>query len=434
MKRYMSALILTIFHSFILSAQDLPASLKALKSFAINPADTASLDSFGHSLFSSKGINYLAPVVARLIKPDSLNRQNPFQAALDMAFINEYKMSLRYEQMGYDSMPLEAYRDADIYVDTMKAVSFDNAARYILSRTGREKIVMINEVPYKPQHRVFVASLLDSLYQQGFRYLAIEIIGNGRGEAISKISMLNGWKAAEPISGELIRMAMGLGFKVIPYEDQTPGKYTPTGRAAMEAQKIADIIRKDSSARILVLSGITSASEKILGEQNWPMAYQLKRFTGHDPLTIDQTELTEGSNFEYGRYFYEKLADRIQLKEAMIAFRKDNPVSLLDNDHYDLQVIHPRTGSIRNRPSWIRMNNNRKEFAIRPTLRNMFMVQGYYSNEYSAASLPFLIPADQTVSADIDGYYYLYLKAGKYILVYRDMNYQVLSIKEITVM
>ena len=434
MKRYISPLLLMVFHSFSLSAQDLPVSLKALKSFSINHADTASIDSSGNSLFSSKGINYLAPVIARINRPDSLNRQNLFQAALEMAFINEYKMSLRYEKMGYDSMPREAYREADLYVDTMKTVSFENAARYIISRARRERIVMINEVPYKPQHRVFVASLLDSLYQQGFRYLAMEIIGNGRGEVISKISMLNGWKAAEPISGELIRMAIGLGFKVIPYEDQTPGKYTPTGRAAMEAQKIADIIRKDSSARILVLSGITSSIEKALGDQNWPMAYQLKRFTGHDPLTIDQTELTEGSNFEYGRYFYEKLADRIQLKEAMIAFRKDNPVSLLENDHYDLQVIHPRSGSIRNRPSWIGMNNNRKEFAIRPTERNMFMVQGYYTNEYSEESLPFLIPADQTISADTDGYYYLYLNPGKYTLVYRDMNYQILSIKEITVM
>ena len=61
------------------------------------------------------------------------------------------------------------------------------------------------------------------------------------------------------------------------------------------------------------------------------------------------------------------------------------------------------------------------------------MVQAYYENEYSEKYLGLKIPADQTYITAENGYYHLYLQKGKYKLVYRDINYKVLSASDIDI-
>jgi len=40
------------------------------------------------------------------------------------------------------------------------------------------------------------------------------------------------------------------------------------------------------------------------------------------------------------------------------------------------------------------------------------------------------VPADQTYIPGEDGYYSLFLQKGNYILVYRDIDYQVIATKD----
>ncbi len=43
------------------------------------------------------------------------------------------------------------------------------AAEYIIKRSSKERIIIINEAHHQPLHRVFTESLLEGLYQNGFR-------------------------------------------------------------------------------------------------------------------------------------------------------------------------------------------------------------------------------------------------------------------------
>jgi hypothetical protein len=315
----------------------------------------------------------------------------------------------------------------------MKSVQFSNARKYIIARAAKEQVIMINESRYLPDHRAFTISLLQDLYLAGFRYLATDLLNNRSDRQLTDIDLRTGYFAAEPVAGELLRKAVQIGFSLVAYEDTLADNHSGTGRDAIQAARIASILQKDPTARILVHAGQAHISEDIIAQSYIPMAVAFRRFTGINPFTIDQTELTTGSTFEYGRYFYALFQAKKPMLEPVIAFRKEQPVSLLENDLYDIQVIHPPNNLIRNRPAWLTINGSRKEFAVRPTEKTLFFIQAYYLKESIKKPISILIPADQTYIADRDGYYWLFLNPGKYKLVYRDIAYSILAEKEIDV-
>jgi len=152
-----------------------------------------------------------------------------------------------------------------------------------------------------------------------------------------------------------------------------------------------------------------------------------------DPLTIDQTEMTEGSNSDYGRTLYEGYIKKYHINSTVVPIRKNEPLHFLDEKLFDVYVIHPPTKYSNGRPVWLSMNGIKKEVPVQPVYQTLFMVQAYYDNEYNNKYLGRLIPADQTYVSSDNGFYYIYLTKGKYRLVYRDMEYKILGTKAITV-
>ncbi|ULQ53970.1 hypothetical protein [Flavihumibacter fluvii] len=399
--------------------------------------DTLVQDSLSrlNPLYNSKGLNYLQPI-SRQLKVGAQTKTDKLQGkfagmAQDFAFAGDYAAAAEYGPRDYDSMPAAGYQDARMYIDTLKSIRYNNARNYILTRAAEEQVIMINETRYLPEHRAFTLSLLKDLYLLGYRYLATDLLNNRSDRQLTDIDMRTGYFAAEPVAGELLRKALEMGFNLVAYEDTLADNHSGTGRDAIQAARIASILQKDPSAKILVHAGQAHISEDIIGQSYIPMAVAFRRFTGINPFTIDQTELTTGSTFEYGRYFYDLLRTKISGNEPVIAFRKEQPVSLLENGNYDIQVIHPPTIPIHNRPGWLSINKGRKEVAVQPTEKALFLVQAYYLNETISKPISVLIPADQTYVLDRDGYYWLFLFPGKYKLVLRDMDYNILSEKEI---
>ncbi|MBZ5856169.1 hypothetical protein [Flavihumibacter profundi] len=389
-------------------------------------------------LYDLKGFNYLKPIYRHLAALGSGKMAGRFAEtpgkftimAQDFAFAGDYLTAALYGQKDYDSISAAGYQDARLFLDTMKSVQFRDARGYILSRAAEERVIMINEAHHMAMHRAFILGLLKDFYQSGFRYLAMELLNNRSDRSLGEVDIRTGYFTAEPIAGELVRKALDIGFTLVPYEDTLSDNHSGTGRDAIQAARIAAILQKDPAAKILVLAGHAHISEAKIGKDYIPMAVAFRRFTGINPFTIDLTEMCEGSSFEYGRYFYQLLTSKIRLKEPVIAFRNDTPVSLLENDHYDVQVILPLATPIHNRPGWLSLNGQRKEFAVRPTEKKLFMVQAYYLNEANKKPIGMLVPADQTYISGSDGYYWLYLFPGKYKIVLRDMDYNILSTKE----
>ena len=224
-----------------------------------------------------------------------------------------------------------------------------------------------------------------------------------------------------------------MGYTLIPYEDADASRHTGTQRDSVQAANIYSYVQKDPTAKILVHAGYGHIAEEPFGDGYIPMGLAFKKLSGIDPFTIDQTEMTEGSNFEYGRIFYDNYIKKYPLQNVSVAIQKGKPLSPLENTGIDLTIIHPKTIYKNGRATWYSLNGIRTETAIKPTERNLFMVQAYYENEYSEKRLGLIIPADQTYVAAENGYYYLYLQKGKYKLVHRDINYKPIATKDLEV-
>lgn len=401
--------------------------------------DTVATESIGprNPLYNNKGLNFLQPI-SRQLKDPAFNSGKKLPGrygdiAIDFAFAGDYNAAAEYGPKDFDSMAIAGYLDARSYLDTVSGIQYKNARSYILSRAANEQVIMINETRYLPQHRAFTISLLKDLYNTGFRYFATDLLNNRSDRQLGDLDLRTGYFAAEPVAGELLRKAIEIGYNLVAYEDTLADNHSGTGRDAIQAARIASILQKDPTAKILVHAGQAHIAEDIVGESYIPMAVAFRRFTGINPFTIDQTELTPGSTFEYGRYFYSLLKPKIVGSEPVVAFRKEQPVSLLENAAYDIQMIHPPVKLVHNRPGWLGVNGARKEFAVRPTEKALYFIQAYYLSECASKSLSILIPADQTYIADRDGYYWLFLYPGKYKLVLRDIDYSILAEKEIEV-
>lgn len=428
-----------LLYSAIAGAQISPF-LKLLQDHASKDSTKADSVRSGNPLYGLNGLYYLQPLARQWQNLDPLNqpgRKNEpgenIRIAEALAFAGDYDAAARYASMEYDSMPPEGYQDVRQYLDTLKSVQFEEARSYILSRTKKEKVVMFNELHHLPAHRAFLLSLLSDLKQQGYGYLALEMLNNRSDRSLQELNLRTGYFAAEPMAGELIRKAKSLGFKLIAYEDTLADNHSGTGRDAIQAAHLAGIFHMDTSARVVVLAGGAHISEQPIGKNYIPMAVAFRRFTGINPLTIDQTELSEGSSFEYGRYFHQVLVRKWSLQKPVISMRDGVPVNLLENDHYDIQVIHPVITGSHNRPAWLSVEGSRKAVAIRPTEKKLFLVQAYYADEIQKSPSGLLVPADQTYITGEDGYYWLYLYPGKYKILLRDLDYHELSGKDLEV-
>lgn len=420
-----------------ISTAQISPFLKMLRDHASQ--DSSSTDSVKkvHPLYGLNGLYYLQPLARQWQNLDPVKKTGVqvesghyLQLAEALAFAGDYGATAKYASLEYDSMPALGYQDVRQYLDTMKSIRLEEAGPYILSRTKKEKVVMFNELHHMPAHRAFLLSLLPALKQQGFQYLALEMLNNRSDRSLQEVNLRTGYFAAEPMAGELIRRAKELGFKLVAYEDTLADNHSGTGRDAIQAAHLAGLFQKDPEARVVVLAGGAHISEQPIGKNYIPMAVAFHRFTGINPLTIDQTELSEGSSFEYGRYFHQQLIKKWDLHQPVISFREGLPVSLLENDHFDLQVIHPVIPGSHNRPEWLSVDGARKPVPVRPTEKKLFLVQAYYATEIQKAPASVLIPADQTYTTGADGYYWLYLFPGKYSLILRDLDYHELSRKD----
>ncbi|GAO45634.1 hypothetical protein FPE01S_07_00220 [Flavihumibacter petaseus NBRC 106054] len=387
-------------------------------------------------LYDMRGLNYLGPVYRNVLnfQPGKKNALVNYQVpANEFCLAGDHKTAIQLASDYYDSLPVPAYKEVDRFVDTLKAVTLHSAKDVITERTKHERMVMLNASPAYSQQRAFIYSLLDDLYNQGFRYLALEWLNSRKNRNVTSVDMFNGYFAAEPVAGEIMRKALQLGFRIVAYEDSLSERQDGSGRDAMQAATLANLYKHDSAAKCILIAGGGHISEKKIGNSYTPMAVFFKRFSGIDPLTIDLTEVCEGSAFEYGRYFFTVWSKKNSISQPSIAFRDKAPYSLLENDQYDLQVILPPTVWSHRRPSWLDLNGKRKSVSVRPTEKTLFLVQAYYNNETIQKPLPILIPADQTYVTDEDGYYWLYLLPGKYRLIFRDMDYVVIAEKELDV-
>lgn len=160
------------------------------------------------------------------------------------------------------------------------------ASPKILELAKTNQIIMFNEAHTNPTHRHYVGLLLDSLYALGFRYLALEALGQD--STINKFgfpTINSGFYTNEPTMANLIRYAKQLGYQVVDYDSES------SNREYDQAKIIFDkTFAIEPLAKVVVLAGHSHIDESTQSGKKM-MATNFREISGINFLTVDQTAL-----------------------------------------------------------------------------------------------------------------------------------------------
>lgn len=344
-------------------------------------------------------------------------------AAVNYSFIGDHKNTL----ISWDTaVQSRKYKPTAADSALLKNASLKNARDYIIERSKKEQVIIINEAHHNPMHRRFTSSLLKGLYQNGYRYLGLEAIEdsliNERNYAVKE----SGYYTNEPEFGNMIYEARRLGFIVFGYE--APEGKNGKEREIAQAQNIKQYMQAHPEGKVIIHCGFDHIFE---GEvRNWEkaMAGRLKEYTGIDPFTIDQVKFSERSSPELSHYF----VNATNKKEAFV---------LIDAQHQafrgsttppqtDLVIIHPRTRYKWDRPHW-RALGRKTYWLPKKRLTGLsfpLMVMAMRTDELENG-----VPADIIYLESPEHKKPLYLTPGKYTLLMRNDAHEFRSRADITV-
>jgi len=229
------------------------------------------------------------------------------------------------------------------------------AIGFIIDKAKDYHFTLINEAHFNSQHRSFTNSLLKPLWGQGYRYLALETLSHKdsaiyeRGYPVKS----TGYYTKDSNFGNLVREALEIGYRLIPYE--TENGYGGTLRDRDQAQNIyKKTFKSDKKGKVLVHAGYSHISET--GDSNYePMGYQLKKLITQDLLTIDQVEMIGYNDTAKQHDYYTEAVERFGFEEPTIFLTKEDRVIIdpVNSFSIDIQVFHPETKFRNGRPDWM---------------------------------------------------------------------------------
>jgi hypothetical protein len=232
------------------------------------------------------------------------------------------------------------------------------------------QVIMVNERHHAASDRLLTLQLLPVLWTKGFRYLALETLASGDSGLSHRgypLEQTTGYYTDDPVFGEVMREALRLGYRIVPYESDPSQEDTLDGlnrnqrRDSIQALNLfRNIFRGDPHAKVLVHAGYAHI-QKAFTTHWWPMAAYFRKLSGIDPVTADQTELSERSAPEY-----ESPAFRIAIGSGLLG---TVPIVLVDSagrsyrpddQPVDFEVLSPRTTQDHGRPSWMALSGRRR--------------------------------------------------------------------------
>lgn len=226
------------------------------------------------------------------------------------------------------------------------------------------QLVYLNEAHNIPLTRTLTVQLLSKLRQEGFSYFAVETIYQTDKKLQSRgyPTADSGFYTAEPISAEMVRTAIKLGFKVIGYEALSNA--TGDAREAEQARNIYEhIFQHDPRARVVVEAGYAhiQKSGEFLGGSS--MAEHLYKLSGIDGLSVEQTVLVPHQVKEDNHPYYDAIVEKLQPQVPIVFENKaGKPWALRAG--YDVNVVFPAQQMRRGRPTWLSLGGLRHPYFI----------------------------------------------------------------------
>ncbi|MHB1273226.1 MAG: hypothetical protein ACYCZD_10775 [Rhodanobacter sp.] len=389
---------------------------------------------------------YLTGLLPQLSIPDRA-------IAMQMLASTEDELGLYNEAIR--DFPLKSHVPADIVLPKPGEWESAAAVDVIAKLAADRRIVMINEAHHDAHTRQLTLALLPRLRGLGFNYFAAEalldrdpgLMRRGYPTKASGTIYLH-----EPTYGEIVREAIRLGFRIVPYDvDEGTTQRRETGQADNLYKRV---FAGHPDARLFVHAGYAhiDKAKGRLGTTR-PMAMQLQELTGIEPLSIDQTQFREQIPSEPDAY-----------QELVRDFHPEGSVVLLNRatgkpwsanpDLYDISVILPPaaglgalySGMVRpmafvsdtvrsqsmlahlvntQRPKWLVLHDGRFPIRISTRLCKAVIpcvVDAHYSDEPDDA-----VAVDRYAFMQGDTASKLYLPPGRYRLRAWDIHGKTLS-------
>ena len=225
-----------------------------------------------------------------------------------------------------------------------------------IARLARDRrVVVVNEAHHAAQTRALFLELLPRLRQGGFDWYCAETLDatdTARLEEQGYPVRQSGVYSKEPVFGEVLREAVRLGFRLCAYESAASD--TQQARETGQAENLARLLHEHPDARILVHAGYGHARKDVTVKDARPMAAELKRLTGIEPLTVDQTTLAPISPPERENPAYRPLLSRIgDASRATVFVTADDRPWSLEPHAYDVSVLLPAPAPRHGRVGWL---------------------------------------------------------------------------------
>lgn len=246
-------------------------------------------------LDQNKNIDYLTPLNIIIQNKRLLKDVKDPSTQTYMEFLNT-----AYSYVHFD----DSIIDTQDRIKPSETVEVFDPIPFLTKEIGDKRVVMLNEAHSTPGHRLFAESMLKTLKEKGFKYLAVETLSwsdtliNQRGYPIST----TGYYSREPYFANFLRTAIKEGFTIIPYDQQAHQVKTRdiNERETNQANNLISAINENPTDKIFVYAGYAHIQKKSeIQDIKW-MAERFKDSTGIDPFTIDQTKFTSSKEEKLG--------------------------------------------------------------------------------------------------------------------------------------
>ncbi len=257
------------------------------------------------------------------------------------------------------------------------------------------RLVYLNEAHNIPLTRTLSVQLLSRLRREGFDYFAVETVyqTDTRLQSRGYPTDASGFYTEEPISAEMVRTALKLGFKVIGYEALSDA--TGDAREAEQARNLyRETFAKDPQARVVVEAGYAhiQKSGTFLGGSS--MARHLYGISRIDGLSVEQTMLIPHPARDDDHPYYAPIIEKLQPTVPIVFVDAEGKPWTLRTG-YDVSVVFPPQQLSRGRPTWLTLGGLRRPYFVdseRCKHHYPCLIEARYAGEGNDA-----IPADRMV-------------------------------------
>jgi hypothetical protein len=320
-----------------------------------------------------------------------------------------------------------------------------DALKAILKESKGRQIVILNEEHNSTQCRAFNLEVARALRKEGFKTMGIETLSPQLPDSVKAGYPLRsiGYYTKDAFFNDFVRQSMSIGFKLVEYETRNGGGTGDmfdriNNRETEQATHLIDqVLKEDPKARLVLFVGYSHATEnwqKIDGDKElgW-LAARLKRMTGIDPLTIDQTAMSERASAAYESMSYRFAHAKGWLTKPTMFRAKDGKwfTGSSYENIVDMQVFHPRSIMRQGRAHWMRIGGYRKDIAMNPSwlpATGEVLIQAFVATEGKEA-----VPMDQVIVRAGQPAPVLLLPKGKYRIESQDDQGNIKSLGNIEV-